>query len=173
VSFYDYDTILGRDSAVLRVWLGRIRSLIAYLNSPSRGSAKSLPVDESILKEPPAEYDNKLYIERAKTEWSGHTQDATIKSNIDALADLVKRIEGRGSKVYFFELPLATGMAETDVQVTTKAAFHQRFTGPSRWLGFNYPVDQLRFGDHAHLDERSALIVARGMEAEIQRLLDQ
>jgi hypothetical protein len=60
--------------------------------------------------------------------------DATILSNVDALARLVEQIEAKGSRIYFFELPLASGMADTDVFKTTKAAFQQRFTDPSRWL---------------------------------------
>jgi hypothetical protein len=145
-----------------------VRSLVAYLNSPSKKPPNETPhVDETILKQPPAQYDNKIYLERGKKEWSGHTQDANISSNTDALARLVETVEARGSTVYFFELPLAPGMAETDVARTTRAALHQRFTDPSRWLSLNYPVDQLRFGDHAHLDERSALVVARAMEAAL------
>jgi hypothetical protein len=140
-----------------------IRSLVSYLNSLPNAGVRAPPVDESILGQPPAEYDNKIYIERAKVEWSGHKMDATILSNIDALARLVQQIEARGSRVYFFDLPLASGMADTDVVMTTKAAFAQRFTDTSRWLALKYPIEQLRFGDHAHLDDRSAIIVAHAL----------
>jgi hypothetical protein len=82
-------------------------------------------------------------------------------------------IEARGSRVYFFELPLAPGMADADVAVTTRTAFHQRFAGPSYWLDFHYRIDQLRFGDHAHLDERSAMIVAHAMRAAMLEVAER
>jgi hypothetical protein len=144
-----------------------LRALIGHLENHRVQSKRRAQVDENILNQPPAEYDNNIYVERAKAEWSGHGSDAAIKSNIDAVAAVVKAIEARGSKVYFFELPLAPGMADTALAVTTRTAFHQRFNDSSRWLPFNYPVDQLRFRDHAHLDERSALVVARAMRASI------
>jgi hypothetical protein len=144
-----------------------IRSFIAYLNRPAQEGKQPLRVDESILNQAPAEYDNKIYIQRAKMEWSGQNQDATILSSIDSLARLVQQIEARGSRIYFFELPLASGMAETDVAKTTNAALHQHFNDSSRWLSLIYPADQLRFGDHAHLDKRSAIIVAHAIRDAI------
>jgi hypothetical protein len=142
-----------------------IRAFVSYLKTSSNVAAA--PVDESILNREPAEYDNQIYVERAKPAYTGHNQDALILSNIDALGRIVQEIEARGSKVYFFELPMANGMADTDVVKTTSAAAHQRFPDPSRWPKLNYPIDQLRFADHAHLDERSALIVARAMRDAI------
>lgn len=147
-----------------------LRTLIGHLENRRVQSKRRAQVDENILNQPPAEYDNSIYVERVRAEWSGHGSDATIKSNIEALATVVKEIEARGSKIYFFELPLAPGMADTAVAATTRTAFHQRFTDASRWLAFNYPVDQLRFRDHAHLDERSALIVARALRTAIMTL---
>jgi hypothetical protein len=144
-----------------------IRAFVSYLKTSSNKFAASRPVDESILNRAPAEYDNKIYIERAKPAYTGHNQDALILSNIDALARIVEEIEARGSKVYFFELPMPDGMADTDVVKTTSAAAHQRFPDPSRWPELNYPIDQLRFADHTHVDERSALIVARAMRDAI------
>lgn len=150
-----------------------IRSLVSYFNSVRIPVAQAPRADETILNEPPAEYDNEIYIQRGKIAWSGHNQDATILSSIDALARLVQQIEARGSRIYFFELPTASGMADTDVAKTTNADLHQRFTDPSRWLSLSYPVDQLRFRDHAHLDERSALIVARALRDAVERTTKQ
>jgi hypothetical protein len=144
-----------------------IRSTVALIGRPVHKAP--LHIDENILDNPPVEYDNQVYIQRAKIEWSGHNQDATILSSIDSLSHLVQQIEARGSRVYFFELPLAGVMAETDVAKTTNAALHQRFKDASRWLALTYPADQLRFRDHAHLDERSAIIVARAMRGAMMR----
>jgi hypothetical protein len=143
-----------------------VRGLVAYINSAKR-KVKAAQLDDSILSESPAQYNNKDYIEWAKKQWTGHNQDAEIASNVDALAHLVIQLEKRGSNVYLYEMPLAPGMTETDVMTTTRKLVHQRFAGPGRWLTLNYPVDQLRFRDHAHLDERSALIVARAMRNAI------
>ncbi len=143
-----------------------VRGLVAYINS-AKPKVKAAQLDDSILSEPPAQYDNKDYIEWAKKQWTGHNQDAEIASNVDALAHLVIQLEKRGSNVYLYEMPLAPGMTETNVMTTTRKLVHERFAGPGRWLTLNYPVDQLRFRDHAHLDERSALIVARAMRNAI------
>jgi hypothetical protein len=142
-----------------------IRSVVSHLSSPRK--AERPQVDDSILNDPPTDYDNKVYVDRGKQEWSVHAHDSTISSNVDALVSLVKKVEARGSKVYFFEMPLAAGMADTTVATRTRSTFHDRFREPWRWLQLNYPVDQLRFRDHAHLDERSALIVARAMRDSI------
>ncbi|OCK58331.1 hypothetical protein LMTR3_07765 [Bradyrhizobium sp. LMTR 3] len=140
-----------------------IRAIVAYLGRPADKVGVRQPVDETILNQPPAEYDNRIYIQRGRVAWSGHNHDAVISETMDAIVHIVQKIEVRGSRVYFFELPLAPGMADTDVAKTTRAVAHQHFSDASRWLQFSYPADQLRFRDHAHLDERSALIVAHAM----------
>jgi hypothetical protein len=141
-----------------------VRGLVAYINSQLMRNGKvKAQLDDSILNEPPAQYDNKDYVEWAKKQWTGHNQDAEIASNVDALAHLVTQLEKRGSNVYLYEMPLAPGMTETNVMTTTRKLIHERFADQGRWLTLNYPVNQLRFRDHAHLDERSALIVARAM----------
>jgi hypothetical protein len=132
--------------------------------------AKPSDVDETILQKPPADYDNSVYVERGKAAWNVHAHDLTITSNVDALAQLIQEVEARGSRVYLFELPLAPGMSDTIVAQKTRATFLERFGDPSRWLSLNYPVDQLRFRDDAHLDERSALIVARSMRDTIKSM---
>jgi hypothetical protein len=153
-----------------------IRSLIDYFAAPrtrTKANRQQQTVDEAILAKPPAEYDNKVYVERAMKDWSGNAADVVIKSNVEFLSRMVDAVEARGSKVYFFELPLAPGMADTDQAKTTRGEFRKKYSDPSRWLVPRYQVDQLRFGDHAHLDERSALIVARAMLSEIVLLHSQ
>jgi hypothetical protein len=152
-----------------------IRSLVDYFAAPRTKTKanRQQPVDEAILARPPAEYDNKVYVERAMKDWSGHAADAVIKSNVESLSRMVEAVEARGSKVYFFELPLAPGMADTDQAKTTRGEFRKKYSDASRWLEPHYQADQLRFGDHAHLDERSALIVARAMLWDIVLLQTQ
>jgi len=146
-----------------------VRSLVSYINSVPKAGVRFLPADETILQRPPAEYDNQIHIERGKKQWSGHNHDETILSNVASLARIVEKIESRGSKIYFFELPMASGMAETDMSKATKAAFEQRFPESSRRLALSYQMDELRFRDHAHLDERSAMIVSHALRDAIHR----
>lgn len=164
VSKFSYNS--GPEFAMM---LPPVRSLVAYFNSPpTEVVSPAAAIDENILNEPPTDHDNAIYLERGKKEWSGHSLDGAIKSNVEALAIIVKMIEDRGSRIHFLELPLAPGMADTDVAKTTRTALHLQFPDASRWLASVYPSDQLRFTDDAHLDERSALIVSRVIRRVIQ-----
>jgi hypothetical protein len=148
-----------------------IQSAVAYFNNRPKEPERVGPALDEILNQSPADYDNRAFVERAWTEWNATNNDELIKDHIRELGRIVSSLEARGSQVYFYELPLAGNLAKSHIAVLTRTAMHQQFTTTTRWLSPQYAVSELRFRDHAHLDERSALIVSRAMETEIVTLL--
>jgi len=66
-----------------------------------------------------------------------------------------------------YELPFPEKIATSHFATVTRAAAHEAIPNPELWLELSYPFDQLRFTDHAHLDERSALILAKSIARAI------
>jgi len=143
-----------------------VRTAIAYFNSTPNGSSQVSPVDE-LLRDPPRDYANALAIARAREEYSKPNLDDAIEKNSTILAQLVAQLTARGTRVYLFKMPYAPNVAETHYVEVTETAFHKTVPDPNCWLRLNYSTEQLRFEDHAHLDQRSALIVARALETEV------
>jgi hypothetical protein len=150
-----------------------IQTAVAYFNNRPKEPEPVGPALDEILNQSAADYDNRVFVERAWNEWNATNNDELIKDHIRELGRIVSSLEARGSQVYFYELPLAGNLAKSHIAVLTRTAMHQQFTNTTRWLSPKYAVNELRFRDHAHLDERSALIVSRAMEAEIVMLLHQ
>jgi hypothetical protein len=48
---------------------------------------------------------------------------------------------------------------------------HGRFADPTLWLGIDVDANELRWLDGAHLDERSAMLVARSMDKALGQIL--
>jgi hypothetical protein len=52
----------------------------------------------------------------------------------------------------------------------TRQIVHDAFPEPGRWLPVDAARDDLRWPDGAHLDERSAVLVARAIDRAIAAL---
>jgi hypothetical protein len=148
-----------------------IRTAVAYFNSRPENGLESNSSFDNILRQPPEDHDNALAIRSAMEEYRKTNADATITKNAELLKQLVSSLIARGSHVYLFELPYAGNVADTHFAVATRTAVHRVFSNPDQWLRLTYTVDEMRFEDHAHLDQRSALIVAREMAQDLPTLL--
>lgn len=147
-----------------------IQTVATYLEQRSSGQPRAVDA-ELLLRSAPANYDNALYVERAVAQWSGDQFDAQIKAHVGKLGALVDGLRSRGARVYFFEMPYPRALEESRVAVFTRAAVRERFNNPEDWLNPGYAASELRYRDHAHLDERSALVVARAMRDAISAKL--
>jgi hypothetical protein len=102
---------------------------------------------------------------------SKSNQYQTIRANAKLLAEQVSALSARGSHVYLYEMPFPEKIARSHFVTLTRAAAHEAIPDRGLWLQLSYPIDQLRFTDHAHLDERSALLVARSIAQAIDKRL--
>jgi hypothetical protein len=121
---------------------------------------------DRILKEPPKEYDNQVYLDRVA---KGYGQDASalLQLNVDQLAQLMSSARGLGARVLLFELPYADQLDQTLVAQDTRRIALSRFGDPHEWLHLTIEKSELRWPDGAHMDERSAVLAARAIEQAV------
>jgi hypothetical protein len=126
----------------------------------------------SILERAPATYDTEPGIV-ALAEWNKPIYDAAILRDTRTLKSLVEKLEAQGIKILFFEMPYSPNLDQSGYVTITRKILDQIF-GPAndRRLKLEYPASELRWGgDGAHLDERSAVIVASALANAISKKL--
>jgi len=148
-------------------WPSPIRSAIAFYERwhhapPDRNQAKAAVL--ALLRAPPSDFDNRVYVERAVREWSTADQGAIMTNNLATLQRLVEEIEARGSRVYLYSLPLVGALQNSAAAQATAAAAHARFSDDRRWLPLDGSLPDLRWADGVHLDERSAVMIAQQID---------
>jgi hypothetical protein len=77
---------------------------------------------------------------------------------------MVEELESRGCRVAFFELPYPGELGDYHYAVLTRSLMHSAFPDPRHWPNLDFHRSELRWIDSAHLDERSAIIVAQEIE---------
>lgn len=144
-----------------------IQTAVAYVVSAS--SAAQTHIDYSkLLDLAPQGYNNAAAIDEAAKVFSNSDLDTVIREDAKELPDLVSALEERGSKVFLFEMPLPEKIAASHWAEVTRSAAHDAVR-QDHWLQLRYPTEELRFTDHAHLDERSAFIVAQSIKRAIEQ----
>lgn len=143
-----------------------------WLHEPPSHAQMSSALDR-LIQGPPSSFDNRVYLERAVRQANAEDPEPVTRENIERVRNLVASIEQRGSKVLLFELPYADEYEATRYAKTTREIVHAAFPDPSRWLTFEVHRKELRWPDGVHLDERSAVLVARSMDRSIQWILDR
>jgi hypothetical protein len=127
-------------------------------------------LEEVILRKPPAPEYNPLVLATILAEWNNPDHDQIIRRNVAELKHIVETLETQGISVFFYELPLGPAFARSRYMTTGRSAMAEAFGyDHSRWLSLNYPSNEIRWTDGAHLDERSAIIMARSLERAIER----
>lgn len=141
-----------------------IRSIVAsyesWLHAPRDFHQASAEMTAR-LNAPPSNFDNHIYVERVTREWSAPPAKESVVKNLASLQRLVEQAEMRGSQVYFYSLPYDNALQRSTYATAAAAAAHEAFPDERRWLHLDLPMPQLRWPDGIHLDERSAIIVAR------------
>ena len=82
-----------------------------------------------------------------------------------------RALEQKGTRVLLFELPLSDALESSHSATVTRGIVHAAFPDAANWLTIDAPLNQLRWSDGVHLDERSALIVAQTMDGAIGPML--
>jgi hypothetical protein len=148
-------------------WFRPVRAAISaiYYRIKYRSETENV---ERLPKQGPAEYDIAASVEASLKEYSSNQYDRIMGRNTEELRRLVSNLENRGCRIVFYELPYPGGLGEAQFAVRartlTRAAFHNE-----KWLTFD-GVDQLRWLDGAHMDERSAIIIAQQIDSFLQAL---
>jgi hypothetical protein len=132
--------------------------------------AQAASAHARLLQQPPSDFDNRIYVDRAVQE--ANTEDPTVvtRINVQKLQQLIAALEQRGARVLLFQLPLAQELENAGFARTTGDIVHGRFPDSGRWLPIDVARSELRWADGVHLDERSALIVVQSIDRAISLL---
>ena len=117
-----------------------------------------------LLAQPPSDFDNRIYVERAFGEFTAEDPAEAARINARHLERLIPALEQRGTRVLLFELPYEDKIEGARAAVITREIIHGAFPAPERWLRIDAERSELRWADGVHLDERSAVIVAQAIE---------
>jgi hypothetical protein len=152
-----------------------IRTAVAFyenwLHAPLT-HAQASAAHVRLLKQPPSNFDNHVYAERAVQQ--SNTEDPTVATqmNVQMIEQLILALEQRGARVLLFELPLSDELEDARSAKITREIVHARFPDSDRWLPIDASRGELRWADGVHLDERSAFIVVQSIEKAISLLLN-
>ena len=119
---------------------------------------------DGLLSQPPSAFDNRVYVERAMKEQNADDSSAAVRAHVALIKQLMAEIERRGSRALLIEIPLAPEIKETRTATSNREIVRDAFPDAAAWLSIDAPLAELRWADGVHLDERSALIVARAIE---------
>jgi hypothetical protein len=144
-----------------------IRSAIAFYERwhhppPDRSRARGQAA--ALLQGGPDHFDNRVYVERARLALSTAPPEDLMAADLSKLKRLVEQIEARGSKVYFYILPFAGPLQDSTAQRSTVAAARKAFPDERQWIALDGSLPELRWADGIHLDERSAILIARQID---------
>jgi hypothetical protein len=148
-------------------WPRPIRSAIAFYERwhhplPDRSRARALAA--ALLKGPPSNFDNHVYVERVTHALSTAPIEGIMARDLAALNELVEKIEARGGRVYFYVLPVAGPLQDSVAAKATALAAHAAFPDDRQWVHLDGSLPDLRWADGIHLDERSAILIARQID---------
>jgi hypothetical protein len=119
---------------------------------------------EALLRQPPSDFDNRVYLDRALQQMNADDPTNAVRSNVEKLKQLRDDIRRRGSRVFLIEVPFSAPIEGSRSVLTTRRIVHEAFPNPDQWLRIDPPLAELRWADGVHLDERSALIVVQSIE---------
>jgi hypothetical protein len=120
---------------------------------------------QQLLEQPPSDFDNHIYLERARQQIDNEVPPAAVVSDaVETLGRLVNELEPRGARVLFLDMPCAQEIEESRFMRAMHEAVHKAFPDAGRWLSIDLDRAELRWADGVHLDERSALLVSRHLD---------
>jgi hypothetical protein len=158
-----------------RPWLFRpVRTAVAgyerWRHAPLSHADVSAMLDRQ-LKEPPAHFDNQIYVDRALQQANEGDPAVATRANAERIAQLIETARQKGARVLLFELPHVAEYEAARYASTTRDIVHARFPDPAQWLKVDFDRQQLRWPDGVHLDERSAVLIARSIDKSLPTLL--
>jgi len=122
---------------------------------------------DNLLRQPPSSFDNRAYVERAVSEANSEDPAAAARANVARIRQLIADLDQRGVRALLIAVPFSPEIEQTRAVRVTKEIVREAFPDAKMWLPIDPPLSDLRFADGVHLDERSALIVVRTIEAAL------
>ncbi len=141
-----------------------------WLHAPL-SHAQVASVLDQLLKQPPSNFDNRVYAERALQQFNDQDPTVVTLANVNRVERLIASLEARGSRALLLELPYSEALEDSRSAKITREIVHAKFPAPDRWLPIVYARRELRWADGVHLDERSALIVSQSIDRVLPSLL--
>jgi hypothetical protein len=157
----------GKNDAASFQWFRPYRAVISLVYYWIKYKSENVV---ALRNSAPATYDISASVEQAAAEYARSNFDSAMADNTQTMLRLVSALQQRGCKVYFYELPYPGNLANSHFAVTARTLVHRAFPNPEQWPQLDYPVASLRWVDAAHMDERSAAIVAQQMDGLLDRL---
>jgi hypothetical protein len=124
----------------------------------------------ALLRDAPADYSNAAAIDRQLQSDNSAPSLEEFRRRAAELSRVVASLADRGTKVYFYRLPFQGALNHSRYAEDARTVMHEAFPEPGRWLDLDYPLEQLRWADGVHLDERSAALVAQSVDRAIAGL---
>ena len=159
----------GNNAAEPFAWFRPYRVAISWIYYWIKHTSE----DENVAQLPrqqPSSYDIKAFLEQAEAEYANPESSASMAGNAEALQALVAQLKSRGSRIYFLELPYPGNLGGSNYAVTARTQARKAFPDQTQWPNIKYDLSGLRWVDAAHLDERSAIIVAQAIDGLLSRL---
>jgi hypothetical protein len=154
------------DQLVLRPVRTAVAAYESWMHAPPSHDEVAHDI-RRLLAEPPSSFDNRLYIDRVVERQNMEDPTDGLRDSIARTKALIAVAEGRGIRVFLYELPVPERVSRTRSQGITHDSVHAAFAEPERWLALKLPRDELRWADGFHLDERSAVIVTQAIDAAL------
>jgi len=110
----------------------------------------------------PETYDISENVNMTTAEYAGKDWDAIMRPRIRELAGLIHELERRGCKILLFELPYPPELRDNAYTRVSRRLAREAFPENGRWLPIS--DEELRWVDANHMDERSAILVARQID---------
>jgi hypothetical protein len=140
-----------------------------WLHAPLDHVEVSLALSQ-LLKQPPSDFDNHVYAERALQQSNAEDPTVAVQTNVKRIQELIAAVEHRGARLFLFELPYSAPFENGRSVKITREIVHAEFRDSDRWLHIDYPRGELRWADSVHLDDRSAVIVAQSIDGALSSI---
>jgi hypothetical protein len=154
----------GKNDAAPFGWFRPYRAVISWIYYWLKFRSENVA---ALINSAATDYDISAALHQAADEFASTSTDEPMVENTRTMKQLVSALENRGCKVYFYELPYPGNIGDSHFAMTARTLMHDAFSDPKRWPQLDYHQSELRWVDAAHMDERSAAIVAR----EVDRVL--
>jgi hypothetical protein len=157
----------GKNDAAAFQWFRPYRAVISFVYYWLKYKSEDVA---ALRNSAPATYDISTSVEQAAAEYARSNLDSAMAENTQTMLRLVSTLQERGCKVYFYELPYPENLGNSHFAVTARTLAHRAFPNPEQWPQLDYHLPSLRWVDAAHMDERSAAIVAQQMDGALQNI---
>jgi hypothetical protein len=159
----------GKNDVAPYQWFRPVRAVISFVYRWIKADP-GLKNAAGILNGPPSNYDIAASVELSAKQYGETNFDAALAKNIHDLRPLVDDLERRGCRVLFYELPYPDHLGDMHYANLARSLMQAAFPDEERWPKLDFPLAELRWVDAAHMDERSAILVAKEIEKHIEVL---